>query len=452
MVATVIAVTLLLGSTPASEVAAVLADLRTLPPTVQQHTRYLSVYNVPAEDRDDVLAAVSYTLNTLNTVSRSPVIVRPQWVDGSSLIRWSLLAYAPWADDLLEFSAAYETLVSEDPYWHLRTEVIDLSTGKQRTVFTDGGWVGLEAAAALRVATGSGGAVLRADWFVSKVAAPPHYHAFAGVPSSRQEFFKRLGIDLKTIDALAADEGANLFRSGVTKKVRRLVRRQGPLGGVWETFDVATSTPERDPFRNLFDFTYDAGEHIAAKANGMHLFALYDSKGKRADSVPDVIAKDDSDPHGDGVLIPMISCIRCHVGCDGLHGFVNDQRRLLDAGVRLATDTPERAYRLEQFYQAKRLDRQLPRDREDYAAAVKEATGLGTDEAASSLARIYRRQVFDPVTPAAACRELCCDDLRLLAASNDPVLLALITGLGVQRKQWEASFGEAALLTWKEKK
>ncbi len=449
MVATVLAVSLLLGSTPATEVAAAVADLRAMPPVVQQHTRYLSVYNVPLEERDDVMAAVSYTLNA---VSRSPLIVRPVWIEESNLIRWSLLAYAPQADDLAMLSAAYEALASEDPYWHLRTEVLDPNTGKRRTVFTDGGWAGLEAAAELRQRTGSGGALLRADWFVAKVSAPSHYYAFANIPKTRQKFFEQLGVDLTTIDRIAADEGANLFRSGVTKKVRRLVRRQGPLGGVWETYDVAFSTPERDPFRNPFDFTYDAGEHIAAKANGLHSFALYNAKGERADSVPDVIAKDDSDPHGDGVLVPMISCVRCHVGCDGLHGFVNDQRRLLDAGARVATDTPQRAYRLEQFYRAKRLDRQLPRDREDYAAAVREATGVGPDEAAEAIARVYRRQVFNIVTPAMAARELCRTDLSPLVASNDPVLLALVAGLSVQRDQWEASFGEAALLTWRKQK
>lgn len=448
MVATVMAVSVFCA-TPASEVAAAVADLRGLAIEQQPYTRYLSVYNFPLDERDDILAAVSYTLNA---VSRGPLIVRPQWVKGSNLIRWSLLNYAPQADDLIAFSAAYEALVSEDPYWHLKTEVLDPKTRKKTTVFTDGGWVGLEAAAELRNRSGSAGAVLRADWFVAQVNAPPHYYRFAGVPETRQAFFSGLGLDLATIDRIGADEGANLFRSGVTNRVRRIVRRQGPLGGAWETFDVVSSTPERDPFRNPFVFTYDAGEHIVAKSNGMHVFALYDAAGNRADSVPDAIAKDDSDPHGDGVLIPMISCVRCHVGCDGLHRFSNDQRTLIDAGAKLAADTPQRAYRFEQFYRAKRLDRQLPRDREDYAAAVQEATGLDSDRAAAAVARVYRRAVFDVVSPERAAAELCQEDLSLLAGSNDPVLLALVAGMSVQRDQWEASFAEAALLTWRESK
>jgi len=449
MFAMVLTVSLLLGATPASEVRAAVSDLLTLPQGVRQQTRYLSVYDLEAKDRDELMAAVSYTLNA---VSHSPILVRPQWVAGSNLIRWSLVAYAPDEDDLLAFSAAYESLVSEDPYFHLRTQVIDPNSGKPRTVFTDAGWVGLEAAAELRQQTGSGGAILRADWFVAKVSSPPHYYTFAGVPKTRQQFFKLLGVDLNVIDQLAADEGANLFRSGVTHKVRRIVRRQGPLGAAWETFDVNNSGAERDPFRNLFAFTYDAGEHIAAKANGLHWFALYNAKGERVDSVPDLIAKDDSDPQGDGVLIPMISCIRCHVRCDGLRGFVNDQRRLLDAGVSIAADTPQRAYRLEQFYRARKLDRQLPRDREDYAAAVQEATGLTADEIAKAMANIYRRQVFDVVTPDIAARELCLDDVWPLAGSSDPVLLALVAGMAVQRDQWEASFAEAALRTWRKPK
>ncbi len=442
MISTVVTTIALCGS-PAGELNAALSDLRRLPPAEQTTTRYLSAYNVPAEQRDDLMVAVSLVLNH---VSRSPLIVRPTWIPGTSLLRWNLAHYAASEADVRAISQTYESLVSADPYWHLRTQVFDPETGQPSEVFTDGGWVGLEGAAELRRLSASGGALLRADWFVVQ-AAGNFYYALAGVPQTRRAFFAQLGIDIETIDALQADEGANLFVSGITGNVRRIVRRQGPLGAAWETFDVEASTPERDPFRNPFEFVYDAGEHIAAMPNGLHRFALFNAQGDLQATVPDVIAKDTSDPHGDGIVRPMISCVRCHVE-DGLRPFANHQKRLLETGISVSLDSPARASRFQQFYRARRLERALPRDRDDYATAVHEATGVSVEAAAAALAGVWDGYLNDQVTPETAARELCGDDLAPLRASGDPVLLALIAGLSVQREQWEASFAEAALLSW----
>lgn len=437
--------TTVIGTTPADEVRAALADLAHVAPAAQATTRYLSLANLPATERERTVVAVDFVLNA---VSRGPLARRVERVAGTSLLRWNLLHYAADEATLAEMLAAYEQLASEDPYWHLRTEVLDPRTKKRREVFTDGGWTDLAAAAQLRAATGSAGALLRADWFIAKVAAPPHYYRLAGVPATKAEFLVSLGLDTQTIERLGADDGANLLRSNITRQVRRIVRRQGPLGGAWETFDVARSTAERDPFRNPFGFRFDAGEDIAAKPNGMHVYALFDAAGRRADAVPPDIARDDSDPHGDGQVVPLLSCVRCHVE-DGLRPFVNDQRRLLEAGVDLLVDDPRRAGRLAQFYGGDRLARHLARDREDYAAAVVKATGVAPREAGAALAAVYRRQVYELVSPAMAAAELGAGQpataLAALRGSHDPVLLALATGLSVQRAAWEASFAEAAL-------
>jgi hypothetical protein len=71
---------------------------------------------------------------------------------------------------------------------------------------------------------------------------------------------------------------------------------------------------------------------------------------------------------------------------------------------------------------------------------------MTTKQLATALADVYRGYQNDLVDPAVARRELGVDDLALLRASRDPILLALATGVSVQRQQWEASFAEAALL------
>jgi len=428
-----------------SHLAMALHDVTTrVAPTERQHTRYLSLLAVDDERCESATAGVSLVLNS---VSRARRIVRPAVVPGSGgrLLRISLADYKLPAE-------LWEAALGSEPYWHLSTKVVDPRTGKPREVITDGGWVDLAAAAKLRLATGSAGAIVRADWFVARSATTANgglYYALVGVPEKEIDFFRQLGIDPATIGKLRADEGANLFHSQVTGKLRRIVRRPGPLGAAWETLDVERSTAERDPIRNPAGFTYDAGEHIAAKANGLHLFALYDSQGRRADSVPDRIAKDTSDPHGEGIIVPMISCVRCHRE-DGLRPFVNDQQRLLKRGVRLYADDRDVAERLAAFYDTD-LGKQLRRDREDYAEAVAQATGgLKSEEAADALAALFRGYVYERVSPRQAARELGLAEggttelARILAASHDPVLLALTAGIAVQREQWEAGFAEAA--------
>ncbi len=433
----------IVASDPAREIEVAVADLRTnVAPADWPVTRYLSLYAIERGEWTRTAAAVSLVLNS---VSRARSIVHPRPVPGTNgrMLRICWRAY----DLPLE---GWEALVSGDPYWHLRTQVVDPRTRRVREVITDGGWVGLAQAAELRAMTASAGAVLRADYFLVKATTTLDgglYYQLARIPATEDAFYESLGVDLGVVRRLGAMAGANLIRSRVTHKVRRLARYQGPLGGAWRTFDVATSSPERDAIRHPFGFQYDAGEHIAVKANGLHLFALYDTDGARQDSVPDAIAKDDTDT-SDGRLAPMLSCVRCHVE-DGLRPFANDQHRLMEDVVVL-TERADEAERLIVFYDQRELDKQARRDRDDYAEAVGEATGgLSTAEVAAALAEACRRYRHELVSCEQAARELGVgesDFTRRTRGSTDPLLLALGKQMSIQRQQWEASFAEAALL------
>jgi hypothetical protein len=180
----------------------------------------------------------------------------------------------------------------------------------------------------------------------------------------------------------------------------------------------------------------------------LHLYALFDAVGKRQASVPDVIAKDTSDPHGSGIVVPMISCVRCHLE-DGLRPVANDQRKLLNSGIDLFAEHPRDAQRLASFYLSD-LEKKLTRDREDFSMAVATATGgMKPAAVATALARRVRLYQDELVDRAAAARELEVDEATFAAAirsSHDPILLGLAAEIGVGRKQWDASFAEAALL------
>ena len=431
---------------PADELCAAVDDLETrVAVELRSHVRYATFYHLPPAERRSAGAVLSLVLNS---VSRADTIIRPEPVPATDerLWRFSLVDYRLPVD-------VWELLASHDPYFHIRTrvQVAARVSGAELEAFTDGGWLDLAAAARLRELTGSGGAILRGDYFVTQATTTLDggvYYQLAGVAVTEDAFFTSIGLDVDSIDRLRADAGANLLRSLVTFKPRRIVRRQGPLGGAWHTYDTAAATPERDPIRNPFAFEYDAGEHIAAKRNGLHLYALFDRAGRRQAAVPDDIAKDMSDPHGSGIVAPMISCVRCHLE-DGLRPFANDQRRLLDAGIEAFTERPRDAERLAAFYFAD-LDKQLRRDREDFAQAVALATGgLAGAAASAALADMVNRHRNDLVDAPRAATELgvAVETLRAaLRSSHDPILNALAADIAVDRKQWEASFAEAALL------
>ena len=316
----------------------------------------------------------------------------------------------------------------------------------------DGGWLDLAAVAKLRAASGSAGAVLRADDFVARAAATPHYYALAGIPPTEAEFVKSLGVNGATIDRLRANAGANLLISGVTQKPRRVIWSQGPLGGVYETLDVQQVDAQRDPIRRPLsaggvNLKYDAGEWFAVAPNGLWRVALYDAAGKLQQSVPDKIAKDTSDPHGDGIVTPLVSCIRCHTE-SGLRPFRDDQTRLFASGrVDLKSDDPAIVRRAAEFYDEPRLQRQMAFDRETYAQAVARAAEMKPEELAAALARVVREFAYLPLGREQAARELGVSEADFIAAmsdSHDPILLELVEGRLVLRGQWESSFAEVA--------
>jgi hypothetical protein len=299
--------------------------------------------------------------------------------------------------------------------------------------------------------------VLRGDYVVARVAAEDYY-AWAGIADKQGDFLSGLGVDKSVIERLAADTAANLFRSGVTHKPRRVVRLPSPQGSIWLTLDVDGESPDRDPIRNPVDvagphgaqrFNFQASEIFFTRGNGFWGVALYDAAGKRQETVPDKVAKDTEAQ--DGIVRPLISCIRCHEsqGQAGLQSFKDDQHALIsgEAAV-LRSYLPEVAQRVGELYDPARLGKARQRDREDYASAVQSACGCTTKEAAAALANTFARFSDAEVSPdvaAAECGVAVDDFVARTAASTDPITLALRSGKRVTRKAFEASFQDIML-------
>jgi hypothetical protein len=456
------------AQSPATELAAAVADAERLHADERLTTRYLSLYPIPDERRDEVTAVTSYTLNAL---SSARTITRPRRIT-DTLLRFHIERYTTDSTQTNAWLSAWEKIAEVDPYWHIRTEVkvassrfqVQGSSRRRREPGTlnlepetqqltlDAGWVNLAAAARLKQLTGSNGALLRADHFIAAASVPPRYYELAGVAANENDFLKSLGVDARAIERLRANAGANLILSGVTQKPRRIVWQQGPLGGVYSTLDVERVAADRDPLRRPLSadglaLQYDASEWFAMRANGLWLTALFNRAGKRQDSVPDRVAKDTSDPAADGIIVPMLSCIRCHRE-GGLRPFRDDQHSLLADGIELRALREADAERVAEFYDLPRLQRQIAFDRETYSRAVARATdGMRPQNLADALAGAVREFLYQLVTPEQAARELGCDQdamKRTFTSSRDPILFLLRAGRPVLRAQWESSFAEAA--------
>ncbi len=468
----------------AAAARAALTDLESQPAERRAVVRYLTITS------DQEVQAAGYLLNA---VSRSRTVVRPELVQ-PGLLRIDLSQYANPREPATqsELHAAWESLVAIDPYFHIRTLVVaplaeaarakpfpqrggrnmlsqattaprpaaDAVNPRTQIVTVDGGWIPADISARLRLATTSAGAVLRGDFFVAHAAAAPTYYDFAGVPRTEGSLLARLGIDRAVVDKLSADTAANLLVSGVTSKPRRIVRLPGPLGGTWFSRDVERETPDRDPLRNPINFAgpagpqelrYDASEWFAQKENKFWLTAVFDAAGNRQDVVADKIAKDTT-AH-DGIVRPLVSCIRCHElngGTAAMQPFRDDQFALLSGEAAiLQSYLPQVARRVVELYNPARLARDQERDREDYATAVEQATGLGTHGATETMAKVYASFVDRLITPELAAAECGVSIEHFTQAthlSTDPIILALRSGRPVKRQSYEASWPEIMAL------
>jgi mono/diheme cytochrome c family protein len=188
---------------------------------------------------------------------------------------------------------------------------------------------------------------------------------------------------------------------------------------------------------------------IASRPNGLHQYGLYNFKGERQNSVPERLAKDGLDDHGDGVLRAGFQCARCHTqkASSGLRDFGNDVKDLVEKGIEVLDPDPSVADALGGFYLSSKLARDLSRDREDYAAAVAEATGgLKPDESAKAVTDVLDYAVNLDVSPQDALRELGAKSLAGLRPSKSGVVLALYAGKPVKRTQFNAAFQDMLIL------
>lgn len=298
-----------------------------------------------------------------------------------------------------------------------------------------------------------------------------------------QEFLAAFGADFDESQALRADVGAILARSGVTGRTRVLTAFRGRGGRPGESTGVIFGTFDQqdgddfnndfDPLENVLGFAHRASEWIATNPNGTQAYGLFNGNRDgqnqdRQDFAPDIVAADYTvpNPHGKRIINGM--CWRCHNAGeneDGLKPVGNDLAKVLQRGRDIITTNQEDADTIASRYSGD-FEKVLQRSRDDHAAVVYRITrdpanqleGLEPFDAFGRLAQIYDRYWYQLVTTETALLDLgivlegediANDEFRSALSVADVGETAAITylasGVPINRWQWEAVYPEAIL-------
>lgn len=490
---------------PANVVVLAYADAETLTPDVAIYTRYLWLPNLTEKER----AAWKVVLDAhANQLSRESDLVPTRTVKGAGghLLAVNLLDYGWKAEVWDQFADTdhtfYATVVTAaavttvvvveipekwytDPdtkkQWGygrsgqviVRGEVPKTPAETKTRAFAP--WLVRSAAQkraveGLAALTHAQAPIVNALVFFDNSASAgdgrkPSYYDFLGV-KTEADFQKVIGAEVVKDVAFATDLLAAVGFSGITQEERAIQRLEKRGGAYWRSFDVnkGTAVGGKNALRILgskegkLTLEFDATEQYGHLANGLFAFLLANNKGVAQDRAPDTIAADPVAIVRNNHSVKIcVSCIRCHTtGLQDVDDWVRNFPPELDilAGDRSGkkfTDY-EDVKRLRQQY-ARKLDPFLKQDRERYATALNEITGLKPEKYAGEFARAWSQAADAVVDLDYAARELGVPPETIVAAVRhqvalgkaDPVLaqfaLPAVKRKGLPLSSWREAYG-----------
>ncbi len=406
------------AATPADAVRLAHADCKRQPVAVRSSLRFLSLYSIPENQREDFLKALTFSINSL---SREAEIIPPRRIS-ADLVSIHLADY-DWD------AKVWEKFAATDPYFHLKLEKVveyqdkeaigyrtptgawvtsgtrPVTKREKRVIDAAAPWLPTKEIAELIALTQSQAPILRADWFVVRTAIQVDrkgdgYYDFLRV-KNRGDLERLVALDRKAAQRVRREIAAIVAESGVALNNRQIFRFQSITGGYWETRDVNNSLDKRNAMRVLNgDFVHDAEEIYATLPNGLFVMAASDARGNLQDTVPDKIAGDKKATSNDLRIHPMLSCVRCHT--EGLRPIDDWARKFYSKDeegneIKLNAVEYEKLRRLKQLYLGD-LDRWLRRDREDYADTLLKTNGLAPADNARVLSEVWKNYQELPVS------------------------------------------------------
>lgn len=377
--------TLAIGQTPIRPEHALIAwrDLsHAVPDHLKAQTRYLI--------RGDYEHEQAVINGHMQHLSRSPIIRKPALVEKQ--------LYRIYLSDYRINPAVYERLAGVDPYAHWDMDVKGKKERTHNPLLIDSP-DGVYAMEYLVYFTKSNTPLLIAEWFFNQTAIQQRrvagYYDFLEIKTVK-DFEALVGFDRKLAKDFGQIQREAIAVSEVTVEgARGIVRKNTLGGGYWVSIDFVVAKGLKNPLRIIgedLERQKDATEGFGHLPNGFWATFAADKDDKLQEVAPNFIAGDRKSRSNDKQVHPNMGCLRCHTnaGLKDLHGFFRRNFKGGHKELNLGSPDPAKEEQFREEY-SKSLDAFLRRDRERFAEAVTEATGLETKKYAEHYAAYWER-------------------------------------------------------------
>ena len=399
-------------------------------------------------------------------LSRSPIIRKPVLVEKQ--------LYRVYLSDYRINPAVYERLAGVDPYAHWD---VDLKGKKERThnpLLIDSK-DGMNAMEYLVYFTKSNTPILTAEWFFNQTAIQQGrvagYYDFLEIKTVK-DFEALIGFDRKLAKDFGQTQREATSISDVTVEGARGIVRDNTLGGgFWKSLDFKVAKGLKNPLRILgedLEKQKDATEGFGHLPNGFWATYAADNNDKLQEVAPNFIAGDTRSKSTDKQVHPNMGCLRCHTnaGLRDLHGFFRRNFKGGPDGLDIGSPDHAKYERFREEY-SRSLEPFLRRDRERFAEAVTEATGLEAKKYLEYYAAYWERYRDAEVDLAWAARSVGTTPEELRRAFDaqlprpgrviqidprygalDTVLTGLLNGDKISISSWEEVY-PLAVIAWR---
>lgn len=257
----------------------------------------------------------------------------------------------------------------------------------------------------IKAAAGTELPIVNGDWLASEVSDTPLYYALLGLPSKLSELAKMNGLDTDQNVRAGTARRMAIRGSAVTRGNRVIERHTGGRGGLWLTYDFATSSGDQNLFERplgprispttKLPFKPDQIRAMFPLPNGFLAYAIFDAAGNRIDRVLPGLEKQYSGIQA-ATLEPATkagaNCFSCHAG--GLKPAKDEFRAFASAeGSPVSKDIRDLAFQIYPSDSEMALLYTADAEKSENAlraAGIEPAAMLDGEEIVSALARRYR--------------------------------------------------------------
>ncbi len=276
----------------------------------QVQVRYLSLHvpnnvGVPETDLENMRKGL---FKVVNSLSRSPVIVKPVAVDAKKLI------YRVKLDEMGIPIQVFESVMNDFyPYSQQYLNNVADATSIQAS----------QNDSTLRTATGSNHYLIRADWFITTATLPVPYERLLQLGVNQAALDQQLGVNLlANINANRVIRAG--FRNSGMSPQNRVIERHAQINGLayWTSYDFESSAGTSNVFTNPLgptalngtrEFNHQGAGIMFQLANGMFAYRVVSNAGVALDkAATNTVNQSNAPAEFLAAMVNGVSCMSCH--------------------------------------------------------------------------------------------------------------------------------------------